>query len=105
MSDQLIGLLIASRAAAAADWGLQTPGVSRWRSRLACNPPALTRPCSARRLRSLSNRRDGKSVLPCHCSCTATRSPDVAVFDFRIDPVEPLLCALRSIPVPLDFSL
>ena len=33
------------------------------------------------------------------------RSPDEAVFDFRIDPVQPLLCALRSFPVHLDFTL
>jgi hypothetical protein len=30
--------------------------------------------------------------------------PEEAVFDFRIDLVKPLLCALRSIPMPLDFS-
>jgi hypothetical protein len=31
--------------------------------------------------------------------------PEEAVFNFRIDLVEPLLCALCSIPVLLDFSL
>ena len=49
--------------------------------------------------------RHSPPALPCHCSCPATLLPEEAVFDFRIDLVEPLLCALRSIPVPLDFSL
>jgi hypothetical protein len=38
------------------------------------------------------------------CLCAATLLPEKAAFDFRIDLVKPLLCALRSIPMPLDFT-
>jgi hypothetical protein len=44
-------------------------------------------------------------ALPCHCSSTAALLPEEALFDFRINLVEPLLCALRRLPMPLGFSL
>ena len=44
-------------------------------------------------------------AFKCPCLCTATLLPEEAVFDFCIDRAEPLLCALRSIPIRLDFSL
>ena len=45
------------------------------------------------------------AALPCGCSRTAAPLLEEACFDFRINLVEPLLCALCSVPVPLDFSL
>jgi hypothetical protein len=47
----------------------------------------------------------GQRASPCVCSCTAALLPEEAFFDFRIHLVEPLLCALRAIPVRLGFSL
>jgi hypothetical protein len=47
----------------------------------------------------------GQRASPCVCSCTAALLPEEAVFNFRIDLVEPMLCALRSIPAPPEFSL
>ena len=46
-----------------------------------------------------------EAALPCRCSCTAALLPEEAFFDFRINLVEPTLCALCSVPVRLGLSL
>ena len=46
-----------------------------------------------------------KPALPRRYSCAAALLPEEAFFDFRINRVEPLLCALCSVPVLRGFRL